>query len=91
MARYFPPAADRVALTTLLIVMQTFLLPDVLEDLRSPANLRYRARSLLTKMDKRGIGTLSFVRASSEPVMDSALLHEVKFGFLPYLRDPISP
>jgi hypothetical protein len=49
--------------------MQTFLLPDVLEDLRSPANLRYQARSLLAQMDKRGIGTLSFVRASSEPVM----------------------
>ena len=49
--------------------MQTFVLPDVLEDLRSPANLRYQARSLLAQMDKRGIGTLSFVRASSEPVM----------------------
>ena len=52
--------------------MQTFLLPDVLdvlEDLRSPANLRYQARSLLAQMDKRGIGTLSFVRASSELVM----------------------
>ena len=49
--------------------MQTFLLPDVLEDLRSPANLSYQALSLLAQMDKRGIVTLSFVRASSEPVM----------------------
>ena len=29
--------------------MQTFLLPDVLEDLRSPANLRYQARWLLAQ------------------------------------------
>ena len=56
-------------ITTLLADMQTFLLPDVLEDLRSPANHRYQARLLLAQMDKRGIGTLSFVRASSEPVM----------------------
>ena len=72
-------------ITTLLAGMQTFVLPDVLEDLRSPANLRYQ-RDLtsfdtedacfatkhgryLRKMDKRGIGTLSFVLASSVPVM----------------------
>ena len=36
-------------ITTLLADMQTFLLPDVLEDLRSPANLRYQARSLLAQ------------------------------------------
>ena len=53
--------------------MQTFLLPDVLEDLRSPANLRYQARSLLAQMNKRGIGALSFVRERSEPVMALAL------------------
>ena len=57
--------------------MQTFVLPDVLEDLCSPANLRYQARRdgrYLRKMDKRGIGTLSFVRASSEPVISKAFL-----------------
>ena len=36
-------------ITTLLADMQTFLLPDVLEDIRSPANLRYHARSLLAQ------------------------------------------
>ncbi len=61
-----------MAFITLLTDMQTFPLPDVLEDLCSPANLRYQARSLLAQMDKRGIGTLSFVRASSEPVMMNA-------------------
>ena len=55
--------------------MQTFLLPDVLEDLCSPANLRYQARSLLAQNGQKRnhfiflVGTLSFVRASSEPVM----------------------
>ena len=48
--------------------MQTFLLPDVLQDLCSPAFATKHGR-YLRKMDKRGIGTLSFVRASSEPVM----------------------
>ena len=65
----FPIRSETPTTTTLLADMQTFPLPDVLEDLRSPANLRYQARSLLAQMDKRGIGTLSFVRASSEPVM----------------------
>ena len=65
MVRSHPPLAS----TTLFADMQTFPLPDVLEDLCSPANLRYQERSLLAQMDKRGIGTLSFVRASSEPVM----------------------
>ena len=71
MVRSHPPLVTwpNNFITTLLADMQTFLLPDVLEDLCSPANLRYQARSLLAQMDKRGIGTLSFVRASSEPVM----------------------
>ena len=89
----FPSAAGHVALpknnnnnkikikiTTFLADMQPFLLPDVLEDLRSPANLRYQARSLLAQMDKRGIGTLSFVRASSEPVMFDAFRRESKIA-----------
>ena len=41
----------------------------VLEDLCSLANLRYQARSWLAQMDKRGIGILSFVRATGEPVI----------------------
>ena len=40
----FRSAAGDVATTTLLADMQTFQLPDVLVDLRSPANLRYQAR-----------------------------------------------
>ena len=55
----FPSSAGQVATTTLLADMQTFVLPDVLEDPCSPANLRYQARSLLAQS----------VRASSEPVM----------------------
>ena len=49
--------------------MQTFLLPDVLEDLSSLLTFATKHGRYLRKMDKRGIGTLSFVRASSEPVM----------------------
>jgi hypothetical protein len=47
----FPSAAGHVATTTLLADMLTFLLPDVLVDLRSSANprLRYQARSLLAQ------------------------------------------
>jgi hypothetical protein len=54
-------AAGHVATTTLLADMQTFPLPDVLEDLLSLANLRYQARSLLAQNGQNfgGIGTLS--------------------------------
>ena len=47
----FPSSAGHVATvtTTLLADMQTFVLPDVLEDLCSPANLRLQARSLLAQ------------------------------------------
>ena len=40
----FPSSAGHVVTTTLLADMQTFVLPDVLEDLCSPANLRYHDR-----------------------------------------------
>ena len=52
--------------TTLLADMQTFLLPKIYAPLLTFATKHGR---YLRKMDKRGIGTLSFVRASSEPVM----------------------
>ena len=38
----FPSAAGHVALTTLLADMQTIPLPDVPQDLCSPAKLRYQ-------------------------------------------------
>ena len=47
--------------------MQT--LPDVLEDLCSPANLRYQARSLLAQNGQKRNWHPLFVLASSEPVM----------------------
>ena len=65
----FPSSAGHVATTTLLADMQTFVLPDVLEDLCSPANLHYQARSLLAQYGQKRNWHLSFVRASSEPVM----------------------
>ena len=60
-SRYVP---IRPATTTLLDDM-TFPLPDVLEDLRSPADLRYQALLLLAQKYKRGIGIFSFVRADA--------------------------
>ena len=66
----FPSSSGHVATTTLLADMQTFVLPDVLEDL-SASLLIFATKHgrFLRDVDKRGIGTLSFVRASSEPVM----------------------
>jgi hypothetical protein len=55
--------------STLLAYMQTFLLPDVLEDLCSSANLRYQARSLLAQNGQKRNWHPLFVRASSETVM----------------------
>ena len=49
----FPSAAGHVATTTVLADMQTFPLPDVLEDLRSPSNLRYQAQSLLAQYGQK--------------------------------------
>ena len=43
------PYQKKIIITTLLADMQTFLLPDDLEDLCSPANLRYQAWSLLAQ------------------------------------------
>ena len=52
----FPSSAGHVATTTLLADMQTFVLPDLLEDLCSPANLRYQARSLLAQYGQKRNG-----------------------------------
>ena len=49
----FPSSAGHVATTTLLDDMQTFVLLDVLEDLRPPANLRYQAWSLLAQYGQK--------------------------------------
>ena len=51
----FPSAACHVALTKFLADTQTLQLPDVLEDLRSSANLRYQARSLLEQIGQKMI------------------------------------
>ena len=70
MVRSHPQLVTRPKnIPTLLADMKTFLLPDVLEDLRSPANLRYQARSLLAQNGQKRYWHPSFVRASSEPVM----------------------
>ena len=70
----FPSAAGHVTTTTLLADVQTFPLLDIHENLCPPASLRYKARLLVESVLaqngplKRATGTISFVRASSEPV-----------------------